>query len=221
MDQDQWRAVDQYITDIIVKPDAALDAALRACEAAGLPSISVSPSQGKLLMLLAMIRGAKNILEIGTLGGYSTIWLARGLSPGGKVITLEAESRHAEVARKNIDTARLSHAVDIRIGRAIDTLPRLAEQKVGPFDLIFIDADKSSLPDYFQWSMKLSKPGTLIVIDNVIRKGAVLDTSGADPPVVGVRRMNELIAAEPRACATTLQTVGAKGYDGLTFVVVL
>jgi predicted O-methyltransferase YrrM len=221
MNQDQWRNVDQYITDLFVRPDAALNAALRASEAAGLPAISVSPNQGKMLMLLAMTRGAKNILEIGTLGGYSCIWLARGLPPGGKVITLEFEPRHAEVARKNIAAANLSNVIDIRIGRAIETLPQLAEQNAGPFDLIFIDADKSSLPDYFQWAMKLSKPGTLIVVDNVVRKGAVLDTSGDDPSVVGVRRMNELIAAEPRACATTLQTVGAKGYDGLTFVLVV
>jgi predicted O-methyltransferase YrrM len=220
MKQDQWTAVDHYITNTIVMPDESLRAALKRSEDAGLPAISVSPGQGKLLMQLAMIRGAKNVLEIGTLGGYSTIWLARGMAPGGKLITLEAEKRHADVARKNLDDAGVGAIVEIILGSALQSLPKLEKQGRGPFDLIFVDADKSSLPEYFQWAMKLSRSGSVIVIDNVVRKGEVLDTSGRDASVAGVRRMNELIAAEERACATTIQTVGHKGYDGFTMVVV-
>jgi|SRR5579859_4869626 len=220
MKQDQWTAVDRYITDTLVKQDDSLRAALKRSEEAGLPSISVSPGQGKLLMQLAMIRGAKSILEIGTLGGYSTIWLARGMGSGGRLITLEAESRHAEVARRNLDAAGVGSVVEIVLGSALQSLPKLEKQGHVPFDLIFVDADKSSLPEYFTWSMKLSKPGSVIVVDNVVRKGEVLDTSGRDASVAGVRRMNELIAAEERACATTIQTVSLKGYDGFTMIVV-
>jgi len=220
MSQDKWTAIDHYITESLVRPDEPLRNALKRSDEAGLPAISVSPGQGKLLMQLAMIRGAKNVLEIGTLGGYSTIWLARGMVPGGKLITLEAESRHAEVARRNLDSAGVGSLVEIILGSALQTLPTLEEQGRGPFDLIFIDADKSALPDYFKWSMKLSKPGSVIVVDNVVRKGEVLDTSGRDASVAGVRRMNELIAADGRACATTIQTVGLKGYDGFTLIVV-
>jgi len=220
MAQNQWSEVDRYITDTLVKPDEALKSALKRSEDAGLPAISVSPSQGKLLMQLAMIRGAKRILEIGTLGGYSTIWLARGMTAGGKLITLEAEPRHAEVARRNLQAAGVAPVVEVIVGSALQTLPKLEKEGHGLFDLIFIDADKSTLPEYFTWSMKLSKAGSIIVIDNVVRKGEVLDASGRDASVVGVRRMNELIAAEPRACATTIQTVGAKGYDGFTLIVV-
>ena len=220
MAQNPWSEVDQYITDTLVLQDEALRSALKRSEEAGLPAISVSPGQGKLLMQLAMIRGAKSILEIGTLGGYSTIWLARGMAAGGKLVTLEAEPRHAKVARRNLEAAGVGSVVEIVLGSALQSLPKLEKEGRGPFDLIFIDADKSSLPEYFTWSMKLSRRGTVIVVDNVVRKGEVLDTSGRDASVVGVRRMNELIAKEPRACATTIQTVGLKGYDGFTSIVV-
>src|SRR5208337_1739306 len=214
MNQARWTAVDRYITDLLVPPDPALDAALRASAAAGLPPIQVSPNQGKLLMLLAQLQGARNILEIGTLGGYSTIWLGRGLSQGGRLITLEADPKHADLARGNIARAGLADVVEIILGRAIDTLPQLAARGRGPFDLIFIDADKPSLPDYFTWSLKLSRPGSVIIIDNVIRHGAVIDAASTDPSVQGARRINEMMAAEKRVTATAIQTVGSKGYDG-------
>jgi len=214
MTQERWTAVDRYIRDLLVPPDPALDAALRASAAAGLPPINVSPNQGKLLMLLAQLQGARNVLEIGTLGGYSTIWLGRGLSQGGRLITLEADPKHAELARGNIARAGLAEVVEVILGRAIDTLPQLAATGRGPFDLIFIDADKPSLPDYFTWSLKLSRPGSVIIIDNVIRHGAVIDAANTAPDVLGVRRMNEMMAAEKRVTATAIQTVGSKGYDG-------
>jgi predicted O-methyltransferase YrrM len=218
MTQERWTAVDRYITDLLVGPDPALDAALASSAAAGLPPIQVSPNQGKLLMLLAQLQGARNILEIGTLGGYSTIWLGRGLSQGGRLITLEADPKHAELARGNIARAGLADAVEIILGRAMDTLPQLAARGRGPFDLIFIDADKPNLPDYFTWSLKLSRPGSLIIIDNVIRHGAVIDAANTAPDVLGVRRMNEMMAAEKRVTATAIQTVGSKGYDGFAIV---
>ena len=214
MTQERWTAVDRYIRDLLVPPDPALDAALRASAAAGLPPINVSPNQGKLLMLLAQLQGARNVLEIGTLGGYSTIWLGRGLSQGGRLITLEADPKHAELARGNIARAGLAEVVEVILGRAIDTLPQLAATGRGPFDLIFIDADKPSLPDYFAWSLKLSRPGSVIVIDNVIRHGTVIDAASTAPDVQGARRMNEMMAAEKRVTATAIQTVGSKGYDG-------
>jgi predicted O-methyltransferase YrrM len=214
MTQQRWTEVDRYITDLLVPPDPALDAALRASAAAGLPPIQVSPNQGKLLMLLAQLQGARNVLEIGTLGGYSTIWLARGLSKGGRLITLEASAKHAELARGNIARAGLADVVEVILGRAIDTLPQLAAKGRGPFDLIFIDADKPSLPDYFTWSLKLSRPGSVIVIDNVIRHGTVIDAASTAPDIQGARRMNEMMAAEKRVTATAIQTVGSKGYDG-------
>jgi len=214
MTQQRWTEVDRYITDLLVPSDPALDAALRASAAAGLPPIQVSPNQGKLLMLLAQLQGARNVLEIGTLGGYSTIWLARGLSQGGRLITLEANPKHAELARGNIARAGLADAVEIILGRAIDTLPQLAAKGRGPFDLIFIDADKPSLPDYFTWSLKLSRPGSVIIIDNVIRHGTVIDADSTAPDIQGARRMNEMMAAEKRVTATAIQTVGSKGYDG-------
>ena len=218
MTRDRWAAVDRYIRDLFVGPDAALEAALRASAVAQLPPIHVSPPQGKMLMLLAQIQGAKNILEIGTLGGYSTIWLGRGLSPGGRLITLEANPKHAELARGNIARAGLADVVKIIVGRAIDTLPQLLAADREPFDLIFIDADKPSLPDYFTWSLKLSRPGGVIIIDNVIRRGAVINPDSTDPEVQGVRRMNQLLAAETRVSAVVIQTVGSKGYDGLAIV---
>src|SRR5215472_8178334 len=212
MSQDQWAAVDRYLTDLLVRPDPALDAALAASTAAGLPAINVSPPQGKLLQLLARAQGARKILEIGTLGGYSTIWLAGALPAGGRLITLEADPKHAEVARGNIARAGLASVVEVRLGRAIDTLPQLVAEKQGPVDLIFIDADKPGYPDYFPWALKLSRTGTLLIADNVVRKGAVADASSSDPNVQGVRRYNELVAAEPRLSATAIQTVGSKGY---------
>ncbi|WP_437941443.1 O-methyltransferase [Sorangium sp. So ce341] len=220
MTQEQWSAVDRYIADLLVPPDAALDAALEASAAAGLPPINVAPNQGKLLHLLARIHGARTILEIGTLGGYSAIWLARALPAGGRLITLESEPKHAEVARANLERAGVADRVELRLGRALDTLPKLAAEGRGPFDLIFIDADKPSNPDYFAWALKLSRRGSVIVVDNVVRRGAVVDPESADPNVQGVRRLYELLAAERRVSATAIQTVGAKGYDGLAVALV-
>ena len=221
MTQGLWTAVDRYITDLFVPPDAALNAALQASQAADLAAINVSPPQGKFLQLLARALGARSILEIGTLGGYSTIWLARALPPGGRLTTLEADPRHAEIARANIARAGLSDIVDLRLGRALDTLPRLEAEGRGPFDLIFIDADKQNYANYFTRALKLSRRGTVIIGDNVIRKGAVIDPAHSDDPrVPGVLRFNELVAAEPRVSATVIQTVGAKGYDGFTMALV-
>ena len=218
---DQWIAVDRYITDLLVPPDDALDAVLQSSAAAGLPAINVAPNQGKFLMLLAQIQGARNILEIGTLGAYSTIWLARALPPDGRLITLEAAPKHAEVARANIARAGLAQMVEVRLGPALESLPRLAAEGAGPFDLIFIDADKEGYPDYFVWSIKLARRGTVIVADNVVRDGAVIDAASDDPRVQGMRRFNEVLAAEPRVSATEIQTVGSKGYDGFALAVVI
>jgi len=220
MSQEQWTAVDRYITDTLLSPDAALEAALKTSADAGLPLINVTPNQGKLLQLLAQAQGARNILEVGTLGGYSTIWLARALPAGGRLITLEFEPKHAEVARANIARAGLSDVVELRVGPALEMLPQLAAERRGPFDFIFIDADKANYPGYFTWALKLSRRGTLIVADNVVRKGAVIDADSKDPLVQGVRRFHELVAAEPRVSATTIQTVGDKGYDGFTLMLV-
>jgi predicted O-methyltransferase YrrM len=214
----EWTAVDNYITDCFVPGDPALEAALAASDAAGLPSINVAPNQGKLLMLLARAIGARRILEIGTLGGYSTIWLARGLSPNGRLITLEANPAFAEVARANIARAGLGETVEVRVGRAIDTLPGLAAES--PFDLIFIDADKSGTPGYFQWAVRLSRRGSLIIVDNVVREGAILDAASDDPNVQAMRRFFELAATDPRVSGTALQTVGSKGHDGLAILLV-
>ena len=214
--QERWTAVDRYITDQLVESDAALEQALAASAAAGLPPIHVSPNQGKLLQLLARCCGARNILEIGTLAAYSTIWLARALPAEGKLITLEADAKHAEIARANLKRAGLEEKVELVLGRALETLPRLAAEKRGPFDLIFIDADKPSTADYFDWAVKLSRgPGSLIVIDNVVRKGEVIDAASSDANVQGVRRFYQRLAAEKRVSATAIQTVGSKGYDGL------
>jgi predicted O-methyltransferase YrrM len=215
-----WDRVDAYLTGTFVPHEEAFAAALADSEKAGLPTIQVSPPQGRLLELLARALRARQILEIGTLGGYSTLWLARGLAPGGRIVTLEVDPKHADVARRSFERAGRSGAIELRLGAALETLPRMVEERAGPFDLVFVDADKPSLPDYFSWSLKLSRPGTLIVIDNVVREGDVVDATSADASVQGVRRMNERIAAEPRVTATTLQTVGGKGYDGLAFVLV-
>jgi predicted O-methyltransferase YrrM len=221
MIQEQWTAVDRYITDLLVPSDPALDAALQASAAGGLPAINVAPNQGKFLAMLAQLQKARSILEIGTLGGYSTIWLARALPAGGRLITLEADPGYAEVARANIARAGLANIVELRLGPALDTLPVIASEGLGPFDLIFIDADKPGYPDYFAWALKLSHRGSLIIADNVVRNGAVIDPASEDPRVHGVRRFNELLAAEPRVSATAIQTVGSKGYDGFAIALVI
>jgi predicted O-methyltransferase YrrM len=220
MTQEQWTAVDRYITDLFVPRDAALDGALEASTAAGLPPINVAPNQGKLLLLLARALGARTILEIGTLGGYSTIWLARALPVDGLLITLETNPKHADIARANIVRAGLADVVELRLGPALDTLPRLAAEGRGPFDLIFIDADKPGYPEYLPWALELSRRGSVIIADNVVRDGAVADEASGDPRVQGVRRFNELLAAEPGVTATLIQTVGSKGYDGFAIALV-
>ena len=221
MGQEQWTAVDEYIADLLVPADAGLDAALAASAAAGLPQVQISPMQGKLLQLLARGLQARAILEIGTLGGYSTIWLARALPAEGRMVTLEIDSGHADVARTNIARAGLADLVELRLGPALHTLPQLAAESRGPFDLVFIDADKVHNADYFTWAVRLSRPGSLIIVDNVVRDGAVLDATSLDPAVQGVRRLNALLAAEPRVSATAIQTVGSKGYDGFAIALVL
>jgi predicted O-methyltransferase YrrM len=218
--QDLWTAVDEYIADQVLPVDETLEEALRASAEAGLPNISVAPNQGKLLHLLARVKGARSILEIGTLGGYSTIWLARALPPGGRLVTLEADPRHAEVARGNIARAGLADVVELRLGPALDTLPELDSAGYGPFDLVFIDADKPNNSNYLRWALRLTRPGSLIVVDNVIRGGGVVDQDHGDPRVQGTRSLYETIAAEPRLTATVVQTVGSKGYDGFALALV-
>ena len=220
MPQEQWTAVDRYLTDLLAPSDPALTAALEASDAAGLPRIQVSPNQGKLLQLLARAQGARAILEIGTLGGYSTIWLARALPEDGRLVTLESDPKHAEVARGNLARAGLAAVVEVRVGQALDTLARLAAEGRRPFDLIFIDADKVGYPDYFSWALRLSRRGSLIIADNVVREGAVADSSSSDPSARAVRRFLELLAAEPRVSATAIQIVGIKGYDGISIALV-
>jgi predicted O-methyltransferase YrrM len=220
MTKDQWTEIDRYTSDLLIPADPIQAATLEANAAAGLPSIDVTPNQGKLLELLARMQGASTILELGTLGGYSTIWLARALPEGGRVVTLESEPRHAEVASSNIARAGFSDVVDLRVGPALETLPRLLDEGLGPFDLIFIDADKKTYPDYFGWALRLSRPGTVIIADNVVRRGGVADPATTDPNNLGARRLHELVAAEPRVSATTIQTVGAKGYDGFMLMLV-
>jgi predicted O-methyltransferase YrrM len=209
MNEDAWTAVDEFLTETLLPEDPALEAALADSQAAGLPAINVAPNQGKLLMLLAQMAGARRILEIGTLGGYSTIWLGRALPADGQLVTLEYAPKHAEVARRNIARADLADRVEVKVGAALETLPTLE----GPFDFIFIDADKPAYPDYFRWSLKLARPGAVIVADNVVRQGRVADPKG-DANALGVRQMLELAAAEPRVSAATVQTVGSKGWDG-------
>jgi predicted O-methyltransferase YrrM len=220
MDEAKWRAVDAYFVDRTGASDAALDAALAANAAAGLPAIDVSALQGKLLHLLARMAGARKVLEIGTLGGYSMIWLARAAPADGLVVTLEAVPEHADVARANIARAGLADRVDIRVGAALALLPRIEAEGLGPFDFIFIDADKPSNPDYLDWALRLARPGAAIVCDNVVREGAVVDRTKADASVRGVRRMFDRIASEPRLSATAIQTVGAKGWDGFVIAIV-
>jgi predicted O-methyltransferase YrrM len=220
MNQALWTDVDNYLVKNLIPADPALDQALKSNQAAGLPTIDVAPNQGKLLHLLARIQGARRILEIGTLGGYSTIWLARALPSDGKLITLEVEAKHAEVARANIERAGLSSLVQLRLGPALDSLLQLQKEGVKPFDLIFIDADKQNIPAYLEWSLRLSRPGTVIITDNVIRDGAIINAEDPDPRVQGVRRLFEMMSADPRLDATALQTVGTKGYDGFTLAIV-
>ena len=220
MTQEIWTTVDNYVSEMLVPPDKVLDQALEASADSGLPEIAVAPNQGKFLMLLAHSIKARNILEIGTLGGYSTIWLARALPKGGRVVTLEAVARHAEVARANFKRAGLADVIDLRLGKALDTLPKLAAEKPDPFDFIFIDADKENIPDYFTWSLKLARPGSMIIVDNVIRDGEVVNARSKDPSVKGVRRFNEMLKSETRVSATSIQTVGVKGYDGFTLALV-
>jgi predicted O-methyltransferase YrrM len=220
MDADAWRAVDDYFSETLVRSDDVLASALTASAEAGLPPIQVSAPQGKLLMLLARMLDAKSILEVGTLGGYSTIWLARGLAAGGRLTTLEIDPTHARIARANLDRAGFADTVDVRLGRGLDTLPQLEAEGAGPFDLTFIDADKPSNPDYFQWALRMSRPGSVIVVDNVVRGGKVADAASDDAAVRGVRALMDLIASEPRVDATAIQTVGSKSYDGFALAVV-
>ncbi len=220
MSQELWTAVDSYVEGLLIGPDAALDAALATSVAAGLPEIAVTPSQGKLLFLLARMVGARRILEIGTLGGYSTIWLARALPADGGVVTLEADPKHFEVARKNIARAGLAKVVDQRLGLALETLAELVEEGAGPFDFVFIDADKENTAEYFGWAVHLSRPGTAILVDNVVREGELADAATTDPQVLAMRRFHDALAADIRVSATTIQTVGGKGYDGFTLAVV-
>jgi predicted O-methyltransferase YrrM len=220
MTEDQWTAVDRYIADLFVPPDPVLEEVLRASDAGGLPQFQVSPTQGMLLQLLAQAVRARSILEIGTLGGYSTIWLARALPPDGQLITLEANMAYAKVAQANIARAGLDDRVEVRLGRGVESMDRLVAEGHPPFDLIFIDADKLSYSAYFQWSLRLSRPGTLIIADNVIRDGEIINADSHDPSVQGARRFNERVAAEPRVTATAIQTVGNKGYDGFALILV-
>jgi predicted O-methyltransferase YrrM len=219
-DENIWAEVDRYITGTIPHNDATQEAAIAANHAAGLPAIDVSAPQGKMLHVLALALGAKRVLEIGTLGGYSTIWLARALPADGRVVTLEYASKHAEVARKNLDAAGVGAKVEIRVGAATESLEKLAAEGAKSFDLIFIDADKGNNPVYVQWALKLARKGTVIIVDNVIRNGAVLEAESTDKDIVGTRRMFELVGREPSLMATTIQTVGAKGYDGFVIAVV-
>jgi predicted O-methyltransferase YrrM len=220
MNKDIWEAVEQYFDKVLVVQDSALDDALASASAAKLPAIQVSSVQGKLLHLLARMLGARKILEIGTLGGYSTIWMARALPEGGRIITLEADPKHAEVARKNFARAAVENKVELRLGKALDTLPQVAAEGLGPFDLFFIDANKSNMPEYFEWSLKLARKGSVIIADNVVREGAVLDASSKDPDIQGIRRFLEMVGKEKRVSGTALQTVSTKNYDGFAMVLV-
>ena len=221
MEKELWTAVDQYTTDRLLPPDPALDAALKASEAAGLPSISVSPSQGKMLMLLAQLARASRILEIGTLGGYSAIWLGRALPDDGRLISLELEERHAEVARRNFTRAGLAGRIEVRVGPALESLARLRADRGEPFDLVFIDADKRNTPEYFSAAVDLSHTGSLIVVDNVVRQGKLIDTESEDPDAEGMRRLIEQMGSDRRVAPAVIQTVGVKGWDGFAFALVV
>ncbi|MFY9487418.1 MAG: O-methyltransferase [Solirubrobacterales bacterium] len=220
MSLELWTSVDRYVSDTLVPPDEILEHALAANAAADLPAIDVSPAQGRLLEIIAKIHGARRILEVGTLGGYSTIWLARALPAGGKVVTLELEPKYAEVAANNLAHAGLANKIDLRIGPAIDSLDRLIAEDTEPFDLTFIDADKQSNRDYFERACTLSRPGSVIIVDNVVRDGKLVDPAADDAGTMGSRALHELLTADPSVTATTIQTVGAKGYDGFTIAVI-
>ena len=220
MNQAQWRAVDRYLNNLLVPSDPMLEAALEASAEAGLPPVNVAPNQGKLLNLLVLASGARTVLEIGTLGGYSTIWLARALPSSGRLVTLETDPRHAAVARENIAGAGLSEIVEILVGPAAESLPKLKAQLRPPFDLVFIDADKPATAEYFAWSLEMTHVGSLIVVDNVVRRGQVVEPGSDDQNVQGMRRFLDRLASEPRVSATALQTVGVKGYDGFLLAVV-
>jgi len=220
MMNDTWAAVDNYFGGLLAPNDPVLTDALQSANAAGLPQIQVTALQGKLLHLLARMISARNILEIGTLGGYSTIWMARALPEDGRLITLEADKKHADVARENFDHAGVANKVELRLGKALDTLPQIAAERRGPFDLIFIDANKSSMPEYFAWSLKLARPGSIIIADNVVREGAVLNAESADADIQGIRRFAEMLSKEKRVSATAVQTVGSKNYDGFAVILV-
>jgi predicted O-methyltransferase YrrM len=215
---DIWSQVDEYLSDKLLADDKALDAALKDSNAAGLPAIAVTAAQGKFLQMLAEMIGARSVLEIGTLGGYSTIWFARALPPDGHIITLEVDPAHADVARKNFARAGLQRMIELRLGAALDALPLLVAEQSGPFDLIFIDADKPNIPAYFDWAMKLSRPGTVIIVDNVVRDGGVVDAKSKDASIQGVRRFIDELGRDKRVTATAIQTVGSKGYDGFAIV---
>jgi predicted O-methyltransferase YrrM len=220
-DSEKWTEVDNFFSDALLAPDPALESALESSRAAGLPAISVSPNQGKLLEILARIVGARSILEIGTLGAYSTIFLARGMRAGGRLITLESDPAHAAVARANIARAGFESVVELRLGSASDTLPQISAEGRGPFDLVFIDADKKNIPSYFEWALQLSRPGSIIVVDNVVRDGRVIDSKSDDPDIQGVRRFLALVGGNATVSGTAIQTVGIKGYDGFAIVRVL
>ncbi|HME84727.1 MAG TPA: O-methyltransferase [Roseiarcus sp.] len=220
MSERGWRAVDAYFDETIVGRDSVLEATLSANAAARLPSIDVSAAQGKMLTLMARMAGARMALEIGTLGGYSTICIARALLPAGRLVTIEALERHANVARANIARAGLADRVDLRVGAALDVLPAIEAEGLGPFDFVFIDADKSNNTKYVEWALRLSRPGTAIIVDNVVRDGRIADALSTDSDVTGTRRMFEMMAQEPRLAATAVQTVGAKGWDGFALAIV-
>ena len=220
MNQELWSAVDQYVADTLLKSDDSLESAVKASDEAGLPSIQVSAPQGKFMYLLAKVHGARRILEIGTLGGYSTIWLARALPAGGTLVTMEIDPKHAEVAKANVDRAGVGDKVQVLVGNARDLLPDLERGNDAPFDLTFIDADKASIPFYFESALRMSRPGSLILVDNVVREGAVIQADSEDASVQGVRRLNEMLSANSSIEATVLQTVGVKGYDGLAIALV-
>ncbi|MBO0732237.1 MAG: O-methyltransferase [Acidimicrobiaceae bacterium] len=220
MANNAWPDVDAYVRETVLGSDPVMDAILAANAAAGLPAIDVSAPQGKLLALLVRLVGAHRVLEVGTLGGYSTVWMARALPPGGQLVTLEINEDHARVARANVERAGVAGEVEVRLGPALSSLPAIAAEAAPPFDLVFIDADKPSNPQYLEWALKLTRPGSVIVVDNVIRNGQVLDASSRDPTIAGTRQVLEMIGADPRLDATALQMVGSKGWDGFALAVV-
>lgn len=220
MSHDTWSAVDEYVVEALGLAEPLFTEVQRACDEAGLPPIQVSAAQGKFLEILVRMTGARRILELGTLGGYSAIWMARALPPGGIIVTVEMDPKHAAVASSNFERAGVSDRVELRVGSALETLPLISESREGPFDLFFIDADKANIPAYFEWALRMSHAGSVIVVDNVVREGAVVDASSEDPSVKGVRRLNEMLAAERRVDSTVLQTVGVKGYDGFAIAFV-